>query len=202
MEGNGRVPALENGDTTWEGGGEEKPEPMKKPTRRPGAKPPPDRAKRSIFLFRLKNPIRQWFITVTEAKWFECFILLAILGTCISLAVYTPLPQGDTNATNLFLEEIEVIFTVIFTVECAMRIIALGFIQHPNAYLRNSWNILDFTIVMIGLGSTILALLAIEGFDVKALRAFRVLRPLRLISGVPSKRLLPTQQFFMTVGNT
>ena len=31
--------------------------------------------------------------------------------------------------------------------------------------------------------------LAIEGFDVKALRAFRVLRPLRLVSGVPSKFL-------------
>lgn len=31
------------------------------------------------------------------------------------------------------------------------------------------------------------------GFDVKALRAFRVLRPLRLVSGVPSKHsLLPT----------
>lgn len=28
------------------------------------------------------------------------------------------------------------------------------------------------------------------GFDVKALRAFRVLRPLRLVSGVPSKTSL------------
>jgi hypothetical protein len=35
--------------------------------------------------------------------------------------------------------------------------------------------------------STILSSLQIEGFDVKALRAFRVLRPLRLVSGVPSK---------------
>ena len=35
--------------------------------------------------------------------------------------------------------------------------------------------------------STILSFLQIEGFDVKALRAFRVLRPLRLVSGVPSK---------------
>ena len=33
----------------------------------------------------------------------------------------------------------------------------------------------------------VLAYMKIEGFDVKALRAFRVLRPLRLISGVPSK---------------
>lgn len=29
------------------------------------------------------------------------------------------------------------------------------------------------------------------GFDVKALRAFRVLRPLRLVSGVPSKYSAP-----------
>ncbi len=35
--------------------------------------------------------------------------------------------------------------------------------------------------------STILSTLQIEGFDVKALRAFRVLRPLRLVSGVPSE---------------
>ena len=34
--------------------------------------------------------------------------------------------------------------------------------------------------------STSLSFLAIQGFDVKALRAFRVLRPLRLVSGVPS----------------
>ena len=36
----------------------------KKPTRRPGVKPPPDRAKRSIYCFSLKNPIRQLFIKV------------------------------------------------------------------------------------------------------------------------------------------
>lgn len=30
------------------------------------------------------------------------------------------------------------------------------------------------------------------GFDIKALRAFRVLRPLRLVSGVPSKNTLCT----------
>jgi len=161
----------------------------KKSVRRP-VKPPPDRAKRSIYLFTLKNPIRQLFIQITEAKWFEIFILLAILGTCISLAVYTPLPNGDTNATNEFLEEIEIIFTVIFTTECMMRILALGFIMHPSSYLRNSWNILDFTIVMIGVVSMILASLQIEGFDVKALRAFRVLRPLRLISGVPSLQIV------------
>jgi len=44
--------------------------------------------------------------------------------------------------------------------------------------------------------STVLSTLQIEGFDVKALRAFRVLRPLRLVSGVPSKHLILTIRVF------
>merc|ERR1719167_1978746 len=71
-----------------------------------------------------------------------------------------------------------------------MKIIAQGFFQHQNAYLRNGWNILDFTIVIIGVVSTILSTMKIEQFDVKALRAFRVLRPLRLVSGVPSLQVV------------
>ena len=80
----------------------------------------------------------------------------------------------------------EYVFLFIFTAECIMKIIAQGFFQHQNAYLRNGWNILDFIIVIIGVVSTIMSTLEIEQLDVKALRAFRVLRPLRLVSGVPS----------------
>ena len=65
-----------------------------------------------------------------------------------------------------------------------LKIIAMGFIMHEGAYLRSGWNVLDFSIVLIGL----ITLLFEEYIkvDVKALRAFRVLRPLRLVSGVPS----------------
>jgi len=62
------------------------------------------------------------------------------------------------NLTRLWLktfflclqEQIEYIFLVIFTAECAMKIVAYGFLLHPGAYLRNGWNILDFIIVLIG----------------------------------------------------
>lgn len=72
--------------------------------------------------------------------------------------------------------------------------------MHRNAYLRNGWNILDFSIVMIGLASAALSLFNFSQLDVKALRAFRVLRPLRLISGLPSLQvgnceLLSTWQY-------
>ncbi|KAJ1530607.1 hypothetical protein ONE63_005487 [Megalurothrips usitatus] len=71
-----------------------------------------------------------------------------------------------------------------------MKIVAYGFVAHSGAYLRNGWNLLDFTIVVIGMLSTALSNLMKEGFDVKALRAFRVLRPLRLVSGVPSLQVV------------
>lgn len=71
-----------------------------------------------------------------------------------------------------------------------MKIIAYGLVMHQGAYLRSVWNILDFVIVVIGLLSTALSTFMKEGFDVKALRAFRVLRPLRLVSGVPSLQVV------------
>ena len=71
-----------------------------------------------------------------------------------------------------------------FTIEAVMKIIAMGFFLHEGSYLRNGWNVLDFFIVVIGIVT--LAFAGSIKVDVKALRAFRVLRPLRLVSGVPS----------------
>ena len=125
--------------------------PKKSGARRVGAKPPIEREPYSLWCLGLKNPVRKKLLEIVEWKSFEAFILIAICGTCLCLAVFQPMPNGDSTAINEFLEEIEIIFTIIFTSECCMKIMAYGFITHPNAYLRNTWNILDFTIVMIGL---------------------------------------------------
>ena len=95
-----------------------------------------------------------------------------------------------STSLDILQEKVEYVFLFIFTAECIMKIIAQGFFQHQNAYLRNGWNILDFIIVIIGVVSTIMSTLEIEQLDVKALRAFRVLRPLRLVSGVPSLQVI------------
>ncbi|XP_037087446.1 LOW QUALITY PROTEIN: voltage-dependent calcium channel type D subunit alpha-1-like [Pollicipes pollicipes] len=166
-----------------------RPEAPRRAPRRPG-RPPPERPARALCCLSLDNPLRQICIRVVEWKPFEHLILLTIFANCAALAVYTPYPSGDSNHTNSILESIEYIFLVIFTAECMMKIIAYGFLLHPAAYLRNVWNLLDFSIVVIGLISTALSSLIKEGFDVKALRAFRVLRPLRLVSGVPSLQVV------------
>ncbi|XP_050686145.1 muscle calcium channel subunit alpha-1-like isoform X32 [Eriocheir sinensis] len=165
------------------------------PPRRPVGKPPENRPARALFCLGLKNPLRKVCIDVVEWKPFEWFILVTIFANCVALAVYTPYPNSDSNATNAQLEQIEIIFMVIFTLECFMKIIAYGFILHPGAYIRSVWNTLDFLIVVIGLVSGALDFLmqgkgGEAGFDVKALRAFRVLRPLRLVSGVPSLQVV------------
>jgi len=164
--------------------------PKKSGARRVGAKPPIEREPYALWCLGLKNPLRKKLLEIVEWKSFEAFILIAICGTCLCLAVFQPMPNGDSTAINEFLEEIEIIFTIIFTSECCMKIMAYGFITHPNAYLRNTWNILDFTIVMIGLFSSLLAVMQIEGVNVKSLRAFRVLRPLRLLSSIPSLQIV------------
>ncbi|XP_066283364.1 voltage-dependent L-type calcium channel subunit alpha-1D-like isoform X5 [Branchiostoma lanceolatum] len=145
---------------------------------------------RALFCLGLKNPIRRACMYIVEWKPFEYFILLAIFANCVALAVYVPYPEKDSNEANQQLETVEYLFLVIFTLECMFKILAYGLIAHNGAYLRNFWNILDFTIVIIGIVSIVLETYKFEGFDVKALRAFRVLRPLRLVSGVPSLQVV------------
>ncbi|XP_050816537.1 voltage-dependent L-type calcium channel subunit alpha-1D isoform X7 [Gopherus flavomarginatus] len=160
------------------------------------------RPPRALFCLSLNNPIRRACISLVEWKPFDIFILLAIFANCVALAVYIPFPEDDSNSTNHNLEKVEYAFLIIFTIETFLKIIAYGLLLHPNAYVRNGWNLLDFVIVVVGLFSVILEQLTKEteggshsggkpgGFDVKALRAFRVLRPLRLVSGVPSLQVV------------
>lgn len=85
--------------------------------------------------------------------------------------------------------KIDHVFTVIYTTEALLKVIAFGFVVHKRSYLRKQpWNVFDFIIVMIGL---IQLLPAVP--NLKAIRVLRVLRPLRTINAVPSmKRLVTT----------
>uniref|UniRef100_G3P2F3 Voltage-dependent L-type calcium channel subunit alpha n=1 Tax=Gasterosteus aculeatus aculeatus TaxID=481459 RepID=G3P2F3_GASAC len=157
------------------------------------------RPARTLFLFGLKNPFRKACTSIVEWKTFEIIILLTIFANCIALAVFLPMPEEDSNNTNINLESLEYIFLIIFTLECFLKIVAYGLVFHEGAYLRNCWNILDFVIVFMGLFTfaldTINKIAGVPmekggGFDMKALRAFRVLRPLRLVSGVPSLQVV------------
>uniref|UniRef100_A0A667HYX6 Voltage-dependent L-type calcium channel subunit alpha n=1 Tax=Lynx canadensis TaxID=61383 RepID=A0A667HYX6_LYNCA len=168
-------------------------------------KPVPEilpRPPRALFCLTLQNPLRKACINIVEWKPFETIILLTIFANCVALAVYLPMPEDDNNTLNLGLEKLEYFFLIVFSIEAAMKIIAYGFLFHQDAYLRSGWNVLDFIIVFLGVFTVILEQVNViqsntapmsskgAGLDVKALRAFRVLRPLRLVSGVPSLQVV------------
>ena len=91
----------------------------------------------------------------------------------------------------------------IFTVEMCTKIVAMGFVLHPDSYLRNAWNIMDFIVVVSGFLPMLMPKSEEEthgkqsGLDLSTLRTFRVLRPLKLVSGVPSEWLAFISFYFI-----
>jgi hypothetical protein len=107
----------------------------------------------------------------------------------IVLATYDYDDRDVENLRNKVLETIGNTFTIIFTLECLLKIIAHGFFVFKKvSYLRDGWNAIDFVVVLTGL------LEFMPGkVNLKSLRTVRVLRPLRSINAVPRmKRLVMT----------
>ncbi|XP_040096816.1 voltage-dependent P/Q-type calcium channel subunit alpha-1A isoform X5 [Oryx dammah] len=112
-------------------------------------------------------------------------ILATIIANCIVLALEQHLPDDDKTPMSERLDDTEPYFIGIFCFEAGIKIIALGFAFHKGSYLRNGWNVMDFVVVLTG----ILATVGTE-FDLRTLRAVRVLRPLKLVSGIPSLQVV------------
>jgi hypothetical protein len=77
---------------------------------------------------------------------------------------------------------------LLFIIEMTIKICALGFVMDKGSYLRESWNRLDFFIVM----SSIIDMSA-SGLNIpiiKLLRMLRVLRPLRFINHNKDLRMI------------
>ncbi|CAL9707831.1 unnamed protein product [Knipowitschia caucasica] len=112
-------------------------------------------------------------------------ILATIIANCIVLALEQHLPASDKTPMSERLDDTEPYFIGIFCFEAGIKIIALGFAFHKGSYLRNGWNVMDFVVVLTGILATVGA-----DFDLRTLRAVRVLRPLKLVSGIPSLQVV------------
>uniref|UniRef100_A0A915MW78 Ion transport domain-containing protein n=1 Tax=Meloidogyne javanica TaxID=6303 RepID=A0A915MW78_MELJA len=119
---------------------------------------------------------------------------VTIILNCVVLAMEQHLPKNDKKPMSEKLEKTEPIFMAIFCIECVLKVIAFGFVMHKGSYLRSGWNIMDFIVVVTG----VLTMMPFspsggdksEGVDLRTLRAVRVLRPLKLVSGIPSLQVV------------
>ncbi|KAL0121152.1 hypothetical protein PUN28_008671 [Cardiocondyla obscurior] len=143
----------------------------------------------SLFIFSEDNCIRKHTRFIIEWPPFEYAVLLTIIANCVVLALEEHLPKQDKTVLAQNLESTEVYFLAIFCVEASLKILALGFVLHRGSYLRNIWNIMDFFVVVTGIITVFSHGMHLD-MDLRTLRAIRVLRPLKLVSGIPSLQVV------------
>mmetsp|Transcript_53434 Transcript_53434/g.169965 ORF Transcript_53434/g.169965 Transcript_53434/m.169965 type:complete len:593 (-) Transcript_53434:66-1844(-) len=142
----------------------------------------------AFFILSKDGFFRKNIIKLVTHPLFDKVVLVLIVGNCGFLAADDPLCDDECAKTSLksqVLGYAEYFFTAAFTLEVCLQSIAKGFIFGEGAYLHSMWSWLDlvsvvtaYSFLMPGLG------------NVSGLRAFRALRPLRTISGVPGMRVL------------
>ncbi|XP_043970676.1 voltage-dependent T-type calcium channel subunit alpha-1G-like isoform X2 [Gambusia affinis] len=129
------------------------------------------------------SPPRSWCLRVVCHPWFERVSILAILLNCVTLGMFQP-----CGHTPYFLQALDDGIFAFFAGEMVVKMVALGVIGEKG-YLGDTWNRLDFFIVIVGMLEY-----SLDGHNVSlsAIRTVRVLRPLRAINRVPSMRILVT----------
>ncbi|XP_076286431.1 calcium voltage-gated channel subunit cacophony isoform X14 [Lasioglossum baleicum] len=143
----------------------------------------------SLFILSEDNCIRKHTRFIIEWPPFEYAVLLTIIANCVVLALEEHLPKQDKTILAQKLEATEIYFLGIFCVEASLKILALGFVLHRGSYLRNIWNIMDFFVVVTGFITAFSQGIDLD-MDLRTLRAIRVLRPLKLVSGIPSLQVV------------
>ncbi|KAI7905468.1 Ion transport protein-domain-containing protein [Cokeromyces recurvatus] len=155
---------------------------------------------KSLYLFSSRNPIRRWCQLIVPpsrgerifgtraSKWgsiifltfITCCVIANVVLTIYNSPVYQYEHRNDRSAIMPFIYA-DWAFTVIFTFEFVVKVIADGLLFTPNAYLLNGWNILDLFVLITLYMSNFGNFAASTGLE-RGFRAFKALRALRLIN--------------------
>eukprot|EP00937_MAST-01D_sp_MAST-1D-sp2_P001384 g1384.t1 len=136
----------------------------------------------TCFRFRRDGRLRRACIAFAHHS--DNFVVLLVVANAVALALHDPLAPADSRR-NSALRAAEVAFNSAFTVECMVKMVALGVYRHRNSYLRSNWNQLDFFIVVLSwlplIGSIVTAGSSVE-LNFGVIRSVRVLKLLRGIN--------------------
>lgn len=153
-------------------------------------------SEKSCWFFTPENQIRQFCAKVTLHPFFDSFILIVILLNAafmlfaeydkIRLDVQRDSPKfgtldGRDSVGNKIQLESDIFFTVTFTIELVLKVITRGFIGEEGCYTSDSWNNLDFLVVV----TAWIPMAFPDAPSVSVIRTFRVLRPLKSVSALP-----------------
>jgi Ion transport protein len=100
-----------------------------------------------------ENKFRVFIGKIVRHRYFDPFIMSLIFISTILMAIDSPLYDPDSKQSQI-LSLIDIVITSFFVFECLFKIIVYGFVFNgPESYLRVSWNIMDFVIVIFAVSS-------------------------------------------------
>ncbi|XP_044529957.1 voltage-dependent T-type calcium channel subunit alpha-1G isoform X23 [Gracilinanus agilis] len=142
-----------------------------------------------FFYLSQESRPRSWCLRLVCNPWFERVSMLVILLNCVTLGMFQPCEDIACDSQRCrILQAFDDFIFAFFAVEMVVKMVALG-IFGKKCYLGDTWNRLDFFIVIAGMLEYSLDL---QNVSFSAVRTVRVLRPLRAINRVPSMRILVT----------
>ncbi|XP_068415014.1 sodium channel protein type 5 subunit alpha isoform X4 [Eschrichtius robustus] len=133
-------------------------------------------ATNALYVLSPFHPIRRAAMKILVHSLFSMLIMCTILTNCVFMAQHDPPP---------WTKYVEYTFTAIYTFECLVKILARGFCLHAFTFLRDPWNWLDFSVIIMAYVSENIKL-----GNLSALRTFRVLRALKTISVIPGLKTI------------
>ncbi|XP_039472111.1 voltage-dependent T-type calcium channel subunit alpha-1H-like isoform X1 [Oreochromis aureus] len=127
---------------------------------------------------------RKWFLKIVSGPWLDYLSILVVLLSCVNDGMYQPCVEAEEES---FTREIlgSLVF-LYFIMETLIKTIAVGFIGHKGSYLSSHWNKFDLFIIFAELMDYTF------GFFNLHVEASHAIKPMRLISRVPSMRILVT----------
>uniref|UniRef100_A0A8C3J2X0 Voltage-dependent T-type calcium channel subunit alpha-1G n=1 Tax=Chrysemys picta bellii TaxID=8478 RepID=A0A8C3J2X0_CHRPI len=141
-----------------------------------------------FFYLSQESRPRSWCLRVV-CNPYPLLSMLVILLNCVTLGMFHPCEDMACDSPRCrILQSFDDFIFAFFAVEMIVKMIALG-IFGKKCYLGDTWNRLDFFIVIAGMLEYSLDL---QNVSFSAVRTVRVLRPLRAINRVPSMRILVT----------
>ncbi|XP_029140870.1 sodium channel protein type 8 subunit alpha isoform X1 [Protobothrops mucrosquamatus] len=130
----------------------------------------------ALYILSPVNLLRRIAIKILIHSVFSMIIMCTILTNCVFMTFSNP-PEWS--------KQVEYTFTGIYTFESLVKIIARGFCIDSFTFLRDAWNWLDFSVIMMAYITEFVNL-----GNVSALRTFRVLRALKTISVIPGLKTI------------
>jgi len=99
-------------------------------------------------------------------------------------------PLGDCSIAGAgpccVAQYIDLVFLILFAIEMCIKMCAQGLMMHPHSYLRQTWNWLDFLVVIVGFADMFTSGLP----GISTLRLIKTLRPLRSMQRIRGLRVL------------